>query len=109
MKAFISYLIMSLFFVQIQALNNRNNKFLSHSSYITVKINKSGNQSIYFGRLYQADEINILIRPDEVYINGAKKDEIKSIYEFDKKNNTIKLLWNNKINSCSGMFIVFLN
>ena len=69
MKAFIAYVIMSLFFTQMPKMTNNKYSFLSHSYYITIKINKSGNQNIYFNGFIQINEVSLFTKPDEIDIN----------------------------------------
>ena len=105
MKAFIAYVILSLFFSQMPKMTNNTYSFLSHSSYITIKINKTGNQSIYFKGNNIFNDVSRFTNPDEIYINEMKKEGVQSQYYFEKENNTIKLIWNQKIKSCSEMFV----
>ena len=79
--------------------------FLSHSSYITIKINKSGSQSIFFDGYIQADEVILFTKPDEIHINNVKQHIVQNQYNLEKENNTIKLIWNQKTTTCSEMFV----
>ena len=104
MKAFIAYLILSIFFSQMIKINNKENTFLSHSSFITIKINKSGNHSIYFNGRITIEGVYTFTKPDEIYINNVEKKNVQSQYYLEEENNTMKLLWNQKITTCSVMF-----
>ena len=66
----------------------------SYSSYITLKVKGSGNIKIYD---------NYKVSPDEIYINGIKEEDIKNVYNLNKEDR-IKLVWNNNIQSCFHMF-----
>ena len=76
---------------------------LLNSSNITIKINNSGTQKIF-------EEINdwygktIFTRPDEVYINGIRQNQVQNQYYLNRTENYIKLVWNNTISNCNCLF-----
>ena len=85
------YLIFYLIILQISLLPTINN-----SSYITMKVNKTGNISI-FGQ-------NFRPFPDEIFINGVKQSKIQYYFIFNLTGNIIKLIWHNKLTKCNNMF-----
>ena len=86
MKVFTSYLILVLFFLKISTFNNRNSIFVSFFSYISIKINKRGNNSIYFNGYYINNAISAFQTPDEIYINDVRQDETKSQKDLQVEN-----------------------
>ena len=91
MKAFIAYLILSIFFTQMIKINNKENTFLSRGSFIIIKINQSGNHSIYFNDLIPIEGVSTFAKPDKIYINNLEQKSVQSQYYLEEKNNTIKL------------------
>ena len=71
------------------------------SSNITLKINKTGNVQVYYPyNLYYGN-----VEIDEVYINDAKQNEVKSQYYFTNNTiNTVKLVWNRNIKYTYRLF-----
>ena len=69
--------------------------FYSKSSYIMIKVNKTGNIRIL-------NDITTL--PDEIYINGENQSQIQFTYEIDSFNTNIKLVWNNPLEETYNMF-----
>ena len=104
MKYFLIYSFFYLLLHQIHLITNMNSIFLSFSSNITIKINKTGRFNIYnngetiFG-LYSMFE-----KPKTIYINGKKQESISNQYDFKTENNIIKLEWDEPLSICSGMF-----
>ena len=74
----------------------KQNNINSFLSYITIKINKTGVHSIF----HPDGPV-----PDEVYINNIKQENINNKYNFNKTENIIKLIWNNKIQNCNKLFL----
>ena len=72
---------------------------LKYSS-ITLKVEKSGNIKIFNTKTICSYYPPI---PDQVYINGEKK-EFQSYYNFPGTNNNITLIWNNSIDKSLCMF-----
>lgn len=72
---------------------------LKYSS-ITLKVEKSGNIKIFHDKTTCSLHPPI---PDQVYINGEKK-EFQSYYNFPGTNNNITLIWNNSIDKTLCMF-----
>ena len=70
-------------------------------SFITLKVNKIG--TINF---YSCDEISPSSspNPDEVYINDIKQDPIVTSFNFNEADSTVKLLWNNNIDTTQNIF-----
>ena len=72
-------------------------QFECHSSYITLTINRKGNQE-FLSR-------NFKICPDEVYVNGdIITGEICKSTTLEQETNKIKLVWFNEINNTEYMF-----
>ena len=81
---------------------NKKRYIMSQSSSIKLKIENSGNQIIYSIGTYQW--CYPVIIPDEIYINGENKTEIKNEYNFEYNNNEIILVWYNSLESTTCMF-----
>ena len=63
-----------------------------HSSNITIKIKESGMQNIlFYGDCYITSVKYDM--PDEIYINNEKQIIISTKYDFERTDNTIKLVW----------------
>ena len=90
-----SNLILSL------SINKKRNIILQSSS-IKLKIENSGNQKIYFNQTYANCEVVII--PDEIYINGENQTKIKYEYNFQLNNNEITLIWYNPLKYTNCMF-----
>ena len=74
-----------------------------------MKINKGNNNLILANNEtkkwdYIGYQYNNYSEPNEIYINGIKKDEIKNQYSFTEESNTVILIWNYPITDCHGMF-----
>jgi surface protein len=87
-------------------INNINIIFLLYSSNITIKIKKNGLHSIYNNNqtINILDQEYTLKKPDFIYINGINQSIINNQYNFENKDNTIKLSWNEPIDYCTGLF-----
>ena len=68
--------------------------------YITLRINKKGNMTIYNNNKCGNDAP----LPSEIYINGIKQSTIQSFYDLKAEDNNITLIWNNSINTAQCMF-----
>ena len=76
-----------------------NNNIIEYKfSNITLKIEGPGFKSIL------SSSFNSSNYPDIIYINGNQNYTISNTYFFDEINNTVDLIWNNTIDSCSYMF-----
>ena len=64
-------------------------------SVIKIKINEIGYANIYNPSFTP---------PSKIIINGEEIFPVTYEYQFDKLNNTIELIWNNKLSSISRMF-----
>ena len=95
MKILFLYLILYLLFKQFSISSNINLLLFSYSSFIIVKINKTGLQKAFYSHF---------LPPDEIYINGINQSQINSQYDLNISNNEIKLVWNKQINNCYSMF-----
>ena len=65
-----------------------------HSSIITIKINETGMQNIFFEGETCYQERPKFDFPDEVIINGIAQINISGKYYLERSNNTIQLIWN---------------
>ena len=72
-------------------------------SYITLRIKDTGLKSVY-GFLY-SDCFPLFPKPNEVYINNIKQDEVKIRYNFNETNNEIILIWNETVINCNCLFL----
>ena len=91
----IDYLKLILF-VSILAIES-GNSFNNYFSYITLKVNTTGEVTIFNGD-------NRLIPPNEVYINGINMTKFKKTYNITQLETEIKLVWKRNINSTVYMF-----
>ena len=66
-------------------------------SYVIMKINTKGTNKVYY------DKTSSFTMPDEIYINGEKK-EIQALQQFNKEKNNATLIWKNPVKSCNQMF-----
>ena len=99
--------LMIIFFL---LFNNQINEFISdmayfHSSIITIKINKSGIQSIYFtdANCYRGNHKFDL--PDEIIINNIFSTVVLAQYNLEKEENTIQLKWNEPRENWDCLFL----
>ena len=65
-------------------------------SYIILKTKATGNVKVFSG----GNEIV----PNEIYINGINKTEIKNEYNLDTSDNNITLIWYDQLTTASSMF-----
>ncbi len=102
----VNYLIMLYIFIQVLTLNNKERTMLDKYSYITLKIISTGNISIFHNKSnYNYDNTYLHApEPDEIYINEVQQNEIKSLYNFNKRENNIKLVWKNEIKTTCDLF-----
>ena len=99
MKILFLYLILYLLFKQFSISSNINLSLFSYSSFIIVKINKTGLQKAFY-----SGYSGYFLPPDEIYINGINQSQINSHYDLNISNNEIKLVWSEQIKSCDYMF-----
>ena len=99
MKISYLYLILYVLFKQFSISSNINLSLFSYSSFIIVKINKTGLQKAFY-----SGYSGYFLPPDEIYINGINQSQINSQYDLNISNNEIKLVWNKQINNCYSMF-----
>ena len=102
----VKYLILFYIFIQCLSLNYKGRMMLDKFSYITLKINSTGNISIFHKKTsFNYDYENIHApEPDDIYINGVQQNEIKSMYNFNKRENIIKLVWKHEIKTTCYLF-----
>ena len=89
------YIMIIIFF---NLIITNNNMIEYKFSNITLKITGPGEQDILFSNFYYSNP------PDIICINGEPKNSKNHIYNFNKINNTVNLIWNNPINSSCRMF-----
>ena len=65
-----------------------------HSSIITIKINETGLQNIFYGESTCHENSKMFEFPDEVLINNEKQENISFQYYFKSSDNIIQLKWN---------------
>ena len=100
-ESLINYIILNIL-ISI-TISSENMTIFSNNNYITIKINKIGNFSIYKRTiLWQYN--NSAPFPDEIYINEKNQTKIQSFYVFNETDNNIKLVFKNKINTTTYMF-----
>ena len=100
-KKIIIYIIINLFML------SNNNIIIYCYSNITLKIKGIGKHSIF--KLNKGKYLfNSNHFPDEEYING-KRINISHEYYFNKAENDVLLIWNNKIDNCGRMFYGCVN
>ena len=92
-KIYYLKLILFVYILAIESGNSINNNF----SYITLKVNTTGEVEIFDGD-------NRLIPPNEVYINGINMTKFKKAYNITQLETEIKLVWKKNINSTAYMF-----
>ena len=76
--------------------------FNSYNSIITIKVQGSGIQSIFYGG--STCSAGTFTRPKEIHINNIKQDNIMDKYNFINSTNFVKLIWNNTISNCNCLF-----
>ena len=72
----------------------RQNMFYSYDSIITIKVQGSGQQSIFYGG--SSCNGGIFPRPNEIYIENIKQNDIKDKYNF--------VVWYNTFSNCNCLF-----
>ena len=77
-------------------------KIFSFSSNITLKLEGIGMLSVFYAE--SSCSGGIFTRPDEIYINDRKQNEITDKYNFQYPFNVIRLVWFNTINRCNCLF-----
>ena len=87
-------------------MNNCSKERIIYSKFsnITIKISGSGTKSIFYGDNFCWYDINIFEHPHEVYRNDVKQNEVKDKYDFEEKENIIKLVWKNITSECNCLF-----
>ena len=91
-------------------LCNRINKFISdmiyfHFSIITIKINTSGMQNIYFTDESCFNGIHKFNLPDEVIINNVSRNVVLAQYNLENEENIIQLKWNEPRENWDCLFL----
>ena len=84
---------------------------LVENSYITLKIKTKGEIKIYekytlwihkdFGRDGGCPGIT---KPDEIYINDERQNEVTNYYSIETTDNTVKLVWYNRLGNTACLF-----
>ena len=70
---------------------------------ITLKIKRSGNLSVLGNN--QGVDFNKKYFPNKVLINSIEQNSSEYYYYFAGQNNSVELIWNNKISTCHNMFL----
>ena len=93
------YIIINILISSV-LIRNLKVKIYFQNNFITLKINKTGENCIF-----SCDDINTPCFPDEIYINEVIQDEVKKTYNLKEKENIIKLVWTSTImNSAAYLF-----
>ena len=69
-------------------------------SNITLKVRGNGTKKIFSSDI----RFKSTYYPDKIYINEVLKSPVKYSYYLNPEVNNIKLIWNNRVNSCYLMF-----
>ena len=97
-KSFILFLLILIAFSKI-ILCNKFNQINFRNSYIELTINGTGTNSIL------SDDFSSDRYPKSIYINGnLQAGDISVNYDFTEEINTVKLVWDEDINSCYNLF-----
>ena len=107
-KIFLYDIIIIIHILKSLSKGNKNEIYMSESSYINIKVKGTGINRIFYGR-YQERDCALFVDPDEVYINGINQSYISSQYNFTESENDVKLVWYNKINNTVCMFYLCEN
>ena len=86
-------MIIKIFIIIIFLKGCKLSSLYAHSSNITIKINETGMQKIFFGDPICYKTKPKFSFPDEVIINGEKQLNVTSQYNFTRADNIIKLVW----------------
>ena len=93
--------------ISLHAVNNINRIIYSQYSYITLKINSTGNISFYH---FNKDKLDFTFcvphpaEPDEIFINGVNQSHINPYYYFQNLENNVTLIWKNSLKTTICMF-----
>ena len=74
---------------------------------ITLKIKGKGKNYVLGILSNDYDNVNSFPHsnyPKEIYINDINQSEVNYFYNFEQENNTVTLIWYNKIDNCRNMF-----
>ena len=93
-----------IIFLALQSSSYQINKEMIYlySSSITITIQGSGTQNIFFGG--SSCNYGIFSRPNEIFINNVKQTYINYQYDFNNPPNIVKLVWNNRFSNCNCLF-----
>ena len=73
------------------------------NSSIILRIEGLGAKDIFYGSFIFKCFL-IFDKPNEVYVNKVKKDQVSSQYNFNEGDNEVILIWNKTITSCNCLF-----
>ena len=91
-----TYLIITIILFNFMIPKN----MIEFNQNITLKIRGPGFSDV----LGPTDLFYSIYHPNCTYINGIRNNTITNRYYFNNINNTVKLIWDNSITKCSGMF-----
>ena len=97
-----SYIMITIFLIFNNLINNISLNVNVHSSIITIKINETGLQKIYNDRT--RCHSGKFDPPDEIIINNEKQNSISAIHYFETTDNIIQLKWNEKRENWGCLF-----
>ena len=95
-------LILNLIFQKSSGLQY--NLFESKFSNITLKIKGIGFKDILSNKEISQYYFSKNNYPNNVYINGIKRDAVNYSYYFNQTDNFVELVWTQSIDSCNEMF-----
>ena len=98
----IPLILLLLLIIPNNSYELRQNMFYSYNSIITIKVQGSGQQSIFYGG--SSCNGGIFNRPDEIHIENIKQNDVKDKYNFENNINTVKLVWYNTFSICNCLF-----
>ena len=96
---FKSNFILVLFIMFLSLINS----ILSIGNYIILTINQTGYNRIFYNGHVDSFYPIVSIRPQSMYINNNQKD-LSDIYNFEVRNNAIKLIFDSPLSNISCLF-----
>ena len=103
-KMIIIFSLLFTLFISINSTVDNFSKNETNISYITLRIKDTGLKNVFNGAFFP-DCFPFFSKPNEVYINNIKQDEVLSQYNFNETDNEIVLLWNETVTRCNCLFL----
>ena len=101
-RKFLKIVLIKSIIINIFCRNIISNLFYYRLSNITLKIKGIG-ESTLFGNI-KNHNFKYIDYPNEVIINGERKNIITYKYYFSQTDNFVELIWYDNINNCKNMF-----